>query len=390
MDVTALMNHTLTWGVEYVASTVFLSFDVFPLMVQTPDASSSHQTAIADVGEFGLIAHLRDTLGTPTDDAVQLGIGDDAAVYAVDDDTVHAITTDVLIEGIHFDRTFVPMEHLGFKAISVNVSDVVAMNATPRYATVALGIPESASVEMMETLYKGMRQACQAYDMTIVGGDTSGAHSLSLSVTVVGEAAPESVVPRSGATVGDKVCVTGDLGASYAGLKVLLLHRQQLEEEGESFQPALDPFSYVIRRHLAPPAQLKTVRTWADVGVRPTSLIDVSDGLASEVNHICEASGVGATVYEPALPIHPETRNTATEFGDDVDAYALFGGEDYELVFTMAEEDLDALDPQTYNIVGDITEWDDDAPVHIQRADGERMPLRPSGFDHFDDEPPSM
>jgi thiamine-monophosphate kinase len=347
------------------------------------------------VGEFGLIAHLRDTLGTPSDDTVQVGIGDDAAVYRVSDDTVHVVTTDVLIEGIHFDRTFMPMEHLGFKAISVNVSDVVAMNASPRYATVSLGIPESASVEMLQTLYTGIREACNAYDMTVVGGDTSGGHSLSLSVTVIGEAKEPDIVSRGGATVGDKLCVTGDIGASYAGLKVLLLHRQQLEEQGEDFQPALDPFSYVIRRHLAPPAQLKTVRDWADADVQPTALIDVSDGLASEVNHICEASGVGATVYEPALPIHPETRNTATEFGDDVDAYALFGGEDYELVFTMAEEDLQTLDPQTFNIIGEIGALDDeDAPVRIQRADGEVLPLHPSGFDHFDDEeesaPPQM
>jgi len=305
---------------------------------------------------------------------------------------VHAITTDVLIEGIHFDRSFMPMEHLGFKALSVNVSDVVAMNATPRYATVALGIPESASVEMMQTLYTGMREACDAYDMTVVGGDTSGAHSLSLSVTVVGEAATDDVVHRHGARVGDKICVTGDLGAAYAGLKVLLLHRQQLQEKGDDFEPVLDPFSYVIRRHLAPPAQLKTVRDWADAGVRPSALIDISDGLASEVNHICEASGVGAMVYEPALPIHPETRNTATEFGDDVDAYALFGGEDYELVFTMAEEDLQSLDPQTYNIVGEITALSEDGPAaQIQRADGEVLPLQPSGFDHFDGaEPPQM
>ena len=359
-----------------------------------PEPSAApQQTPIADVGEFGLIAHLRDTLGPATDEALLTGIGDDAAVYRVSGGTVHVVTTDVLIEGIHFDRTFMPMEHLGFKAISVNVSDVTAMNATPRYATVSLGIPESASVEMLKTLYTGIQQACNAYDMTVVGGDTSGGHSLSVSVTVIGEAQASSIVSRSGATVGDKLCVTGDIGASYAGLKVLLLHRQQLEEQGDNFQPSLDPFSYVIRRHLAPPAQLKTIRTWADTGVQPTSLIDISDGLASEVNHICEASGVGATVYEPALPIHPETRNTATEFGDDVDAYALFGGEDYELVFTMAEEDLQALDPQTYTIIGEIEALDDEAaPVRIQRADGEVLPLRPSGFDHFDDdgEPPQM
>jgi thiamine-monophosphate kinase len=270
--------------------------------------------------------------------------------------------------------------------MSVNVSYIVAMNAEPRYATVTVGLSQQVSVEMVETIYEGIREACGAYDVTVVGGDTVSAHSLTLSVSVVGEAAEDDVVYRRGAKVGDKLCVTGDLGASYAGLKVLVRNRQRLQEQGEDFQPNLDPFSYVIRRHLAPPAQLKTVRDWAEAGVRPTSLIDISDGLASEVHHVCEASGVGAQIYEPALPIDPETRNTATDFGDDVGVYALFGGEDYELVFTMPESDLDAVDPQSYTVIGDIEEPEDpENPVLIQRADGENVPLQPGGFDHFDD-----
>jgi thiamine-monophosphate kinase len=271
--------------------------------------------------------------------------------------------------------------------MSVNVSDVVAMNAQPRYATVTIGLSQQVTVEMVETIYEGVKEACDAYDVTVVGGDTVSAHALSLSVSVVGEAEEENVVYRGGAQVGDKLCVTGDIGASYAGLKVLVRNRKQLEEQGEDFQPNLDPFSYVIRRHLAPPAQLKTVRDWAEAGVRPHALIDISDGLASEVHHICEASDVGAQLYEPALPIDPETRNTATDFGDDVGVYALFGGEDYELVFTLPEEELDALDPQSYTVIGDVESPEDpDHPVLIQRADGETVPLQPGGFDHFDDE----
>jgi len=351
----------------------------------------SQQTAISEIGEFGLIAHMRDTLGEPEDDSVVSGVADDAAVYRTGDGQVHLLTTDMLIEGIHFDRAFMPLEHLGFKALSVNVSDIVAMNAAPRYATVSVGIPQNTSVEMVETIYEGLDQACGAYDVTIVGGDTVAAHGLTLSVSVVGAAGESDVIYREGAQVGDKVCVTGDIGASFAGLKVLLRNRERLEEEGEDFDPKLDSYSYAIRRHLAPPAQLKTIREWADAEARPHALIDISDGLASEVHHICEASGVGAQLYEPALPIDPETRNVATDFGEDVSVYALFGGEDYELVFTMPEDDLNALDPQTYNVVGKIVTPDDpDTPVLLQRAHGENVPLQPDGFDHFDDSPPQQ
>jgi thiamine-monophosphate kinase len=357
---------------------------------ESPLEGAPNQTAIADVGEFGLIAHMRDTLGEPDDPNLVAGISDDAAVYRIDEaGHVHLATTDTLIEGIHFDRTFMPMEHLGFKAMSVNVSDIAAMNADPRYATVVIGIPQHVSVEMVEQVYEGIRQACDAYGTTVVGGDTTGDHSFSLTVTVIGEANEEDVVYRSGATVGDKLCVTGDLGASYAGLKVLLAQREGLKQKGQQFDPNLDPFSYVIRRHLAPPAQLKTVHDWAKASVRPSSLIDISDGLSSEVHHICEASGVGAKLLEPALPIHPETRNTASEFGEDAPAYALFGGEDYELVFTLPEDKLDALDRQSYSVIGEIEPLDDPAnPVHIQRADGEDVPLSPGGFDHFTDSGP--
>lgn len=346
-----------------------------------------NQTPISEIGEFGLIAHMRNTLGEPDDDSVVCGISDDAAVYRTAGDRVHLITTDTLVEGIHFDRAFMPLEHLGFKALSVNVSDIVAMNASPRYATVAIGVPQNTSVEMIETIYEGLKQACEAYGVTIIGGDTNAAHGLSLSIAVVGEGDEDDIVYRKGAQLGDKICVTGDVGSSFAGLKVLLRNRERLEEHGEDFEPELDDYSYVIRRHLAPPAQLKTVRDWADGGIRPTALIDISDGLSSEVHHICEASEVGAQLYEPALPIDPETRNTATEFGEDVTIYALFGGEDYELVFTLPEKDLDALDPQTFSVVGEIQEADDPKqPVLMQRANGENLPLDPGGFDHFDEE----
>ena len=353
-----------------------------------PFADNEQHTAISEIGEFGLIAHMREVLGEPGDDSVVSDISDDAAVYRIGDEgRVHLVTSDALLEGIHFDRTFMPMEHLGFKAMSVNVSDIVAMNATPRYATITLGIPQQMSVEMVGTLYQGFKQACDAYDMTIIGGDTTGARGLQVSVTVIGEANEEDVVYRGGARVGDKVCVTGDIGASYAGLKVLVANRRQMQEEGEGFQPNLDPFSYVIRRHLAPPAQLKAIQDWSEAGVRPNAMIDISDGLSSEAHHVSEASGVGMQLYEPALPISVETRNTATEFGEDVTVYALFGGEDYELLFTLPEDKVDALDPQTFSVIGEVTELDDpEQRVMMQQADGENVPLNPGGFDHFDEE----
>ena len=345
-----------------------------------------NETPISEVGEFGLIAHVRDTLGQPEDDSVVSGIGDDAAVYRTGEGRVHVVTADALFEGIHFDRSFMPMEHLGFKAMSVNVSDVAAMNASPRYATVVIGIPQHISVEAVGTIYQGIQQACKAYGVTVVGGDTTGSHTLSLNVTVIGEADEDEVVYRSGAQVGDKICVVGDLGSSFAGLKVLLRNRDKLQEQGEDYQPNLDPYGYVIRRHLAPPAQQKTIGEWADAGFRPNALIDVSDGLASEVHHICEASGTAAQLYEPSLPVSPQARNVATEFGEDAAVYALFGGEDYALVFTASEEDLKTLDPQSFNVVGEVEELgEDDERVMLQQADGNNVPVRPGGFDHFDE-----
>ena len=313
------------------------------------------------------------------------GISDDAAVYRIDDERVHVLTTDAMIEGIHFDRTFMPMEHLGFKAMSINVSDIVAMNAEPRYATVTLGVPQQVPVEALGQLYEGIKQACRAYGMTVVGGDTTAAHQFTISVSVVGEAQEDAIVYRSSAQPGDVLCVTGDLGASFAGLKALVENREQLQEEGEEgFEPNLDRFNYVIQRHLAPPAQLKAIRDWAEHGLQPNALIDISDGLASEVNHICEASGVGALVHETKLPLAQETREAAKHFGEDVNMYALFGGEDYELLFALPEDELDKLSDlpsDAFFVIGQVT--DNDEGVLIEQASGETVPLRPGGFDHF-------
>ncbi len=347
-----------------------------------PDTEYSPSfTPVSEVGEFGLIDRLRAIVGEPADEAVLAGINDDAAVYRVGDGRVHVLTTDALIEDVHFSRAFTPMVHLGIKAVSVNVSDVAAMNALPRFAVIALGLPNSVSVEMIEAFYHGVQKAAAVYGLTILGGDTTAARRLTISVTVVGEAAEEEIVYRRGARPGDRLCVTGDLGAAYAGLQTLLDRHRALQQEGEGFQPDLEGFSYVIQRQLAPTARLDAVRAWQEAGVRPRALIDISDGLASEVHHLCRQSGCGALLYGAALPIDLETRTVADQLGRDVDTFALFGGEDYELLFALPEKALDKLDPDTYAVVGEVTTADEG--VRIRQPEGEIFPLEALGFQHF-------
>ena len=336
------------------------------------------QTSIADLGEFSLIKRIQDVLGKPENEQVACGIGDDAAVYRIGEERVHVITTDALIDSVHFDRAFTPMEYLGFKSISVNVSDVAAMNAQPRYATVALGLPSGVPAEAVESLYEGIRKACEAYQVTLVGGDLTAAHRMTLAVTVVGEADEADVVYRSGAQEGDLLCLSGDVGGAYAGLKVLLgIRNAASEAEGLS----LADFPYAIGRQLAPVARLDAIRAWADRGVRPSALIDVSDGVASEVHHLCAQSGLGAQVYGGALPVAEETRQIAARFGEDVLTYALRGGEDYELLFTLSEADLDRLEPGTFAVIGQMTAAGTD--VLLQTPEGETRPLSPEGYQHF-------
>lgn len=338
-------------------------------------------TPINEVGEFGLIDRLRDLIGDPESESVLVGISDDAAVYRIGDGRVHVMTTDALIEGVHFDRSFTPLTYLGYKSVSVNVSDVVAMNAEPKYATVALGIPSHISVEMVEALYLGMKKATDQYGMDLVGGDTTSAHRLTLVVTVVGEAAEEAICRRSGAQTGDLICVSGDLGAGYAGLQVLLNYKRQFEQQGGEFEPDFSPYSFVIQRQLAPMARLDVVRIWAERNVRPNALIDISDGLASELHHLCRRSGLGARIFAPALPIDLETRRVADELGEDVDTYALFGGEDYELLFAIPDELLDRLEPESFSVIGQFT--DASEGVRVRSAEGEEISLQAGGYDHF-------
>jgi thiamine-monophosphate kinase len=338
-------------------------------------------TPVADIGEFGLIERVQQRLTAGTSTDLLTGIGDDAAVYRVADGKVHIVTTDALIEGVHFDRTFVPMRHLGFKALAVNVSDIVAMNGTPRFATIALGLPHNISVEMAEAFYDGLDEAATLYGVTIIGGDMTASQRLVISVTVIGEAPEERVVRRSGARPGDLICVSGDLGSSFAGLKVLLDQKKRMEREGDAFKPALDDFPYVIRRHLRPAARLDLVRGWEQAGVRPNALIDISDGLASELHHLCKQSGTGALVHAATIPIDLETRHVADQVGEDVDTFALFGGEDYELLFALSEDDLERLPSDSFTVIGHFTPPDEG--IQLKTPEGGTIPLDAQGYAHF-------
>ena len=337
-------------------------------------------TPVSETGEFGLIDRIDEMLGVPADESVLRTIGDDAAVYKVGDGKVHVVTTDALIENIHFDRSFMPMEYLGVKVMAVNVSDVVAMNARPKYATIALGLPHDVSVEMVELIYVGIRNACKAYNMSLIGGDTTAAQRMTISVTVIGEADEDDVVYRNGAHIDDIVCVTGDLGASYAGLRVLIGKRNITKGNGAEHIEGLDDFRYVIQRHLTPTPRLTVLNTMAEAGVRPTSMIDISDGLASEIQHLCRQSHCGALLRAADLPIHEETRKLAGQFSQDADTYALYGGEDYELLMTLRPDGYEKLPEGTVTAIGTITDIED---ILIETPEGSRIPIKGKGYQHF-------
>ena len=339
-------------------------------------------TAVADIGEFGLIDRMKALLGPAKSEDVLISIGDDAAVVRLDENRVQVITTDALIEGIHFNRSFMPLGHLGAKAIAVNVSDVVAMNAQPRFATVALGLPHNVSVEMVEALYEGFAKACNAYGVTLLGGDTTAARSMTISITLIGEGHPDQIALRNGAKPGDKLCVTGDLGASYAGLRMLLDQQNAMAADGaDGVASRLDAFPYIIQRHLVPTARLSIIRNWQANSLRPTAMIDISDGLASEVQHICRQSGCGARIDAAQLPIHEETRKAAAALGQDADTYALYGGEDYELLFTIPADQEDAFKHEKITVIGECLPESDG--LTVQTPEGARIPLEGRGYQHF-------
>jgi thiamine-monophosphate kinase len=347
-------------------------------------------TEISSVGEFALIDRIREIVQVRVDDAhvhenLLLGIDDDAAVYRPTEGMVQLLTTDALVEGIHFDLTYTSMKHLGWKAMTASLSDIAAMGGMPRYATIALSLPQKISVEMVEEFYAGVTFVCKKYSCLIVGGDTTSTKgNMMVSVTLTGEAREPNILYRKGAVAGDYLCVSGHLGGSLAGLKILQREKDRFfkSPDAGSFQSNLEPYAPAIEKHLMPKPRLDLSKILAH-DVKTHAMIDISDGLASEVHLLCTAGEVGAEVYEHNLPVEMTTQNIAAEFSESPTTYALFGGEEYELLFTISDKEFAKLEMLTNDvtIIGRITA--NERVVELVKENGEREALRPGGWNHF-------
>ena len=338
------------------------------------------RTEIASLGEFGLIDHLTKTFPLQNKSSV-LGVGDDAALID-NGDLITVVTTDLLLEGIHFDLMYYPLKHLGYKSVVVNLSDICAMNAQPKQITVSLGLSNRFSVEAAEELYEGIRAACDFYKVDLVGGDTtSSRQGLIISVTAIGQVAPEKKVLRSTAKKGDIICVTGDLGAAYLGLQILEREKQIYLSQPD-MKPDLEDQEYIIGRQLKPEARADMIAQFEKSGVIPTAMIDVSDGLSSDLMHICKQSGLGAFIEESGVPIHPQSQQMALKFQLDPITCALSGGEDYELLFTIDPKDLDKvrLMADIY-MMGEMVDASEGVKLHTKG--GNIHDLKAQGWTHF-------
>jgi thiamine-monophosphate kinase len=315
----------------------------------------SERTEISALGEFGLIDHLTKNIELQNVSSI-LGVGDDAAVIDhFGKQTV--ITTDLLIEGVHFDLVYTPLKHLGYKSVIVNLSDVYAMNATPTQITLSIGFSNRFSLEALNEFYDGVYAACAAYGVDLIGGDTSSSQKgLIISVTAIGEILPEKIVRRNTARPGDLLCCSGDLGAAYVGL-LFLEREKKIFLESPQVQPDLEGEKYVISKLLKPEARKDIIEFFEEKEILPTAMMDISDGLSSEILHICNQSGVGCRLYEEKIPISDEMRNAAYKFEIDPTACALSGGEDYELLFTLAQSEYDKLVlNEQISVIGYMTE----------------------------------
>lgn len=335
-------------------------------------------TEIAELGEFGLIDRLAAGLEKGSNASTLRGVGDDCAVLRYDGSEV-LVTTDLLLEGVHFDLTYVPLKHLGYKAVTVNLSDIYAMNGRPRQIVVGLGVSQRFAVEHLEQLYEGMRLACSIYGVDLVGGDTTASRQgLVISITAIGEVAPGKAVGRDGAHDTDLICVSGDLGAAYMGLQ--LLEREKVAGAGQpDFQPDFAGKEYLIERQLKPEARKDIVEAFDKAGIVPTAMIDVSDGLSSELLHLCRRSDVGCRVYEDRIPIDYQTALMAEELGMNLVTAALNGGEDYELLFTVPLHQHEAVSSMKgVKVIGHITK--PELGCALVTRDGGEMPLRAQGW----------
>lgn len=341
------------------------------------------RTEIATLGEFGLIDHLTKTIELKNNSS-QKGVGDDAAVLSYGDKKT-LVTTDLLLEGIHFDLMYVPMKHLGYKSAVVNFSDIYAMNGQPKQITVSLGISKRFSVEDLEDFYEGLQLACEHHGVDIVGGDTSSSLTgLTISITCLGEGEDGKIVYRNGAKETDLICVSGDLGAAFMGLQ--LLEREKAVFGGEQdFQPDFSGKEYLLERQLKPEARKDIIGLLAQDNIVPTSMIDISDGLSSELKHICKQSNVGCVIFEERLPIDYQTAMMAEQFNMNVTTVALNGGEDYELLFTVPLHFHDRISQvKGVHVIGHITR--EGLGLMLETRDGTEIELKAQGWDSIEKE----
>jgi thiamine-monophosphate kinase len=318
------------------------------------DFDNTSYTELSELGEFGLIKHLTQFIELNQESTLK-GVGDDAAVIDYKDEQT-VISTDMLVEGVHFDLSYVPLRHLGYKSVVVNLSDIFAMNAVPKQILVSIAISSKFSLEALEELYAGMLLACKKYKVDLVGGDTTSSRSgLVLSITALGSSKAENIVYRNTAKEGDLLCVSGDLGGAYMGLQILE-REKAVFKDNPNLQPDLEGKDYILERQLKPEARQDVIQQLKELNIRPTAMIDISDGLSSEILHLCQQSEVGVELYEDKLPIDPLTFETAREFNLDPTVCVLSGGEDYELLFTIPISDYDKIKTSMdITVIGHIT-----------------------------------
>jgi thiamine-monophosphate kinase len=338
------------------------------------------RTEISTIGEFGLIKRLTEKF-TIENASTLKGVGDDAAVLDYKDKLV-LVTTDLLLEGIHFDLMYVPLRHLGYKAAVVNFSDIYAMNGQPKQMTVSLGISKRFAVEDLEQIYEGMEMACKHYGVDLIGGDTSASLTgLAISITCIGEGEKDKIVYRNGAKTNDLICVSGDLGSAYMGLQ--LLEREKIVfSADENAEPDFEGKDYILQRQVKPEARKDIIKALADKGIVPTAMMDISDGLSSELIHICTQSNTGCRIYEDKIPINYQAAVMADEINMNIVTAALNGGEDYELLFTVSLEDYEKIiTMEGVGIVGHMT--GPELGLHLVGREGEEIGLKAQGWNSF-------
>jgi thiamine-monophosphate kinase len=343
-----------------------------------PDNINPKLTPLSELGEFGLIDRLTKDIVIKNPTTLK-GIGDDAAVIDVKGKLL-LLSTDLLVEGIHFDMTYTPLKHLGYKAAVVNFSDIAAMNGIPKQLTVSVAVSSRFTFEALDEIYSGIKLACEKYNVDIIGGDTSSSvRGMMLSLTVTGEAEKEKIVYRSGANANDLLCVTGDLGSAYLGL-LLLEREKKVFQVNPAMQPELTGYDYQVGRMLKPEARTDMYNIFQGAGILPTSMIDISDGLASEIRHLCKQSLVGCRLFEEKIPIDPQSKELAMEFKLIPSVVALSGGEDYELLFTISQSDYEKIKIiNGISIIGHMTPPEEG--INMITTDGKSVPITAQGWD---------